>query len=117
MPSDVASAFESMNSTVSDFLARSLDADTRKQQEMLQDVLLCPLGVKAGEYSIYHGLAARAYVRVVSSATSWAELLILLQGVGSPEAIRLGHLYVQQHILAVPILKIPLKVHGEFGWG
>lgn len=52
-----------MNSSVSDFLTQSHRVDARMQQEMLQEVLLCPLGVEPGEYSIYHALAARAYVR------------------------------------------------------
>ncbi|KAG8887847.1 hypothetical protein FRB98_008870 [Tulasnella sp. 332] len=77
IPPEVTSAFECINSSVSDFLVQSPNADPRRQQEMLQDVLLCPLGVKPGQYSIYHALAARAY------------------GIGSREAIRLGYMFTE----------------------
>ncbi|KAG8944656.1 hypothetical protein FRC04_001620 [Tulasnella sp. 424] len=76
VPERVKSAFKSDNGSVAGLLAEKQQSVTHFTRR-LSDILLLPLNIYPGEYSIFH------------------ELAVYMHGMGHPEAIRLGYMFTE----------------------
>ncbi|KAG8944655.1 hypothetical protein FRC04_001619 [Tulasnella sp. 424] len=76
VPECVKSSYQSENGSVAGLLAEKQQSVTRFAGR-LSDILLLPLNMYPGEYSIFH------------------ELAVYMHGMGHPEAIHLGHMFTE----------------------
>lgn len=92
VPERVKSAFKSDNGSVAGLLAEKQQSVTHFSRR-LSDILLLPLNIYPGEYSIFHELAVYMHVGyAANSVTHHSNYGLCSQGMGHPEAIRLGYM-------------------------
>lgn len=92
VPERVKNAFKSENGSVAGLLAEKQQSVTYFAGR-LSDILLLPLNMYPGEYSIFHELAVYQHVSFsVMTAARGSTYIPSSQGMGHPETIRLGHM-------------------------